>query len=206
MFDRMRDTLFGKKHDEPVTIRVTETPADLQRGDVIVFWEGGDALVTATLDCWEDRDGRQDRWRWLFLSSGQVLETVGRTTTIYERGQVIERASVAFQRLTGSPEQDGVLQSFEARLRDGTSATDPVVFRMDDRAYRVQSTGTFLATRTGPLDLDVWRDISATAGQNVYFRMQSSEGEQVLGVWTADIALLTGRPLLSSEIKGLYGA
>jgi hypothetical protein len=206
MFDRMRDALFGKKHEEPVTIRVTETPADLQRGDVIVFWEGGDALVTATLDCREDLDGRQQTWRWLFLSSGQVLETAGRATTIYERNEVIRRGTVAFQRLTGSPEQEGVLQSFEARVRDGTSTTDPAVFRMDDRAYRVQATGTFMATRTGPLDLEVWRDISDAAGQNVYFRLQSSEGEQVLGAWTTDIALLTGRPLLSSEIKGLYGA
>jgi hypothetical protein len=206
MFDRVRDSLFGKKKEEPVKIRVTETPADLQRGDVIVFWEGGDAVVTATLDCWENLGGRQTTWRWLFLGSGAVLETAAGATTIYERSETIHQGTLAFQRLTGSPEQEGVLQAFEARVRDGTSTTDPAVFRMDDRAYRVQSTGTFLATRTGPLDLDVWRDISTEEGQNVYFRMQSSEGEAVLGVWTAHIALLTGRPLLSSEIKGLYGA
>jgi hypothetical protein len=206
MFDRVRDSLFGKKKEAPVPIRVTETPADLQRGDVIVFWESGDAVVTATLDCWENLGGRQTTWRWLFLSSGAMLETAGGATTIYERSEVIHQGTLAFQRLTGSPEQEGVLQTFETRVRDGTAATDPAVLRMDDRAYRVQSTGTFLATRTGPLDLDVWRDISTEQGQNVYFRMQSSEGELVLGVWTAHIALLTGRPLLSSEIKGLYGA
>jgi hypothetical protein len=206
MFDRMRDALFGKKREEPAPIRITETPADLQRGDVIVFWESGDAVVTATLDCCENSGGRQTTWRWLFLSSGPVLEVAGRETKIYERSEVVHQGTVAFQRFTGSPEQEGVLQTFEARVRDGTSASDPAVLRMDDRAYRVQSTGTFLATRTGSLDLEVWRDISTEEGQNVYFRMQSTEGEDVLGIWTTHIALLTGRPLLSSEIKGLYGA
>ena len=99
-----------------------------------------------------------------------------------------------------------MLQAFEERVRDGTVATDPAVFRMGDTAYRVKSTGTFLCTRTGPLDLDVWRDISDEQGQNVYFRMQSTEGAEVLGIWTTHIALLTGRELANTEIKGLYGA
>lgn len=206
MFDRMRDALRGRKREEPAPIRVTETPGDLQRGDVIVFWETGDAVVTATLDCWENLGGRQSTWRWLFLSSGAVVEVAGGQTAIYERADVIHQGTAAFQRLTGSAEDEGVLQRFEARVRDGTAASDPSVFRMDDAAYRVQSTGTFLATRAGPLDLDVWRDISTEEGQNVYFRMQSTEGTQVLGIWTTHIALLTGRPLVSSEIKGLYGA
>jgi hypothetical protein len=206
VFDRMRDVLFGKKPEEPVPIRVTETPADLQRGDAIVFWEGGDVLVTATLDCSESLSGRRSAWRWLFLSSGMMLEVVGDTNSIYEHSDVIHQGTVAFQRLTGSAQEEGVLQTFEKRAQDGTVATDPVVFRLEDAAYRVMSTGTFLCTRSGPLNQEVWRDISDVEGQNVYFRMQSTDGDEVLGVWTTHIALLKGRPLAKAEIKGLYGA
>ena len=206
VFDRMRDAVFGKKPEEPVPIRVTQSPADLQRGDVIVFWDAGDALVTTTLDRTESNAGRQSAWRWLFLSSGPMIETIGRTNTIYERTDVIARGTAAFQRLTGSAHDGGALQTFEARQREGTDVTDPVVFRLDDVAYRLVSTGTFSCSRAGPLDEPVWRDISTNEGENVYFRMRSSDGGDVLGVWTTDIALLTGRPLASAEIKGLYGA
>ncbi|MGH2602181.1 MAG: hypothetical protein ACRDJ9_22685, partial [Dehalococcoidia bacterium] len=200
MFDRMRDAIFGKKQEESIPIRVTEAPGDLQRGDAIVFWDAGDAVVTVTLDCQEHATGWQSTWRWLFLSSGAMLEVIGGRTTIYEHSEVIGRETVAFQRLTGSLEDDGVLQTFEARTRDGSLATDPVVFRMEDAAYRVLSTGTFVCERTGVLTDDVWRDISTEEGQNVYFRMQSTDGADVLGVWTSDIALLRGRPLASAEI------
>ncbi|MGE0544548.1 MAG: hypothetical protein AB7R89_30685 [Dehalococcoidia bacterium] len=206
VFDRMRDAVFGRKPEEPEPIRVTDSPADLQRGDVIVFWDAGDAVVAATLDCTESASGRQSTWRWLFLSSGPMIEAVGRTNTIYEQTDVIAKGTVAFQRLTGSVHDGGVLQTFEARQRDGTDVTDPVVFRLDDIAYRLVSTGTFSYTRAGPLDEPVWRDLSANEGENVYFRMQSTDGSNVLGVWTTDIALLKGRPLANAEIKGLYGA
>ena len=206
MFDRMRDALRGKKQQEKVEIRTTETPADLRRGDVIVFWEAGDAVVTATLDCWENLSGRQTTWRWLHLSSGAILETLGSDTYIYESTEIIQQGTVAFQRLIGSAAEEGVLQTFEARVRNGTVATDPVSFRMGDAAFRVKSTGTFLCAREGPLTADVWRDISDEQGQNVYFRMQSTEGAEVLGIRTSHIALLTGRRLPPTEIKGLYGA
>jgi hypothetical protein len=206
VFDRMRDAMFGRKPEEPTPIRVTESPADLQRGDVIVFWDAGDAIVTATLDCSESSSGRQATWRWLFLSTGSMIEVVGKANTIYEQTELIAKETVAFQRLTGSAQDGGILQTFEARQQDGTAATDPVVFRMDDVAYRLTHTGTFLCTRTGPLDEPVWRDISQQEGQNVYFRMQSTDGAEVLGIWTADIALLKGRHLTNAEIKGLYGA
>lgn len=206
MFDRMRDALFGRKQEESIPIRVTETPADLQRGDAIVFWEMGDALVTATLDCREHLSGRERAWRWLFLSSGAMLEVIGGATAIYEQTDVIARGTVAYQRLTGSVQDDGVLQTYEARARDGSLATDPVVFRMEDAAYRVAATGTFSCVRAGSLDRAVWRDISEQAGENVYFRMQSTDGAEVLGIWTSDIALLRGRHLAGAEIKGLYGA
>ena len=144
MFDRMRDALLGKKKEEPVTIRTTETPGDLQRGDVIVFWETGDAVVTATLDCWENLSGRQTSWRWLFLSSGELLEVVGRTNYIYPTTEIIHQGTVAFQRLTGSVEEEGVLQPFEVSVRDGTNDTEPAEFRMGVADYRVMITGIFL--------------------------------------------------------------
>jgi hypothetical protein len=206
VFDRMRDAIFGRRPEESIPIRVTESPADLQRGDVIVFWEGGDALVTAALDCSETVAGRRSTWRWLFLSTGPMIEVVGDATRIYERTDIIPRGTVAFQRLTGSVQEDGVLQTFEARIRDGSVAMDPVVFRMEETAYRVLGTGTFSCTRAGPLTQAVWRDISDDESQNVYFRMQSTEGAEVLGIWTTDIALMYGRPLANAEIKGLYGA
>jgi len=202
----MRDAWLSKKRDDSVPIRRTETPADLQRGDVIVFWEGGDAIVTATLDCIESGDGRERRWRWLFSSSGSMIETLGDCTSIYQSGDVIEPGTAAFQRLTCPVQEGGILQTFEARMRDGSIVTDPVAFRIDGAAYRPTETGTFLATRVGPLDSAVWRDLSDEERQNVYVRMQSSDGDGVLGVWTTGIRLMRGRPLLGAEIKGLYGA
>lgn len=206
MFDRMRDALFGTRKEESIPIRMTESPRDLQRGDVIVFWESSDAIVTATLDCRESLAGRETGWRWLFLSSGQMLEVVGDTMIIYDHTDLIYQGTVAFQRLTGSVQDDGVLQTFEARAKDGTLATDPVVFRLEDAAFRVVGTGTFSCTRLGALQQDVWRDISEREDRNVYFRMQSTDGAAVLGIWTTHIALLSGRPLANAEIKGLYGA
>src|SRR5262249_48358523 len=127
------------------------------------------------------------------------------TNRIYESTELIHRNTVAFQRLTGAGGEEGVLQTFEARVRAGSVAVDPVVFRLADAAYRVTSTGTFLCARTRPLDEEVWRDISDDERQNVYFRMQATDGAGVLGIWTTDIALLKGRPLAGAEIKGLYG-
>jgi hypothetical protein len=207
VFDRMRDALTGKKGDEePVEIRVTETPADLRRGDVIVFGDAGDAVVNVVLDCRQSLSGRQSTWRWLKLSSGAWLEVIGPHTFIYPESEVLERDTVAFQRLTGTAEEPGVLQIYEERVREGAIATDPVMFRMDNVAYRLESTGTFLCTRTGALSDDVWRDISEEESQNVYFRMHGSDDSRVLGIWTAEIVLLKGRPLESVEIKALYGA
>ena len=206
VFDRMRDAMFGRKPEEPTPIRVTESPADLQRGDVIVFWDAGDAIVATTLDCTEHASGRQRQWRWLFLSTGAMIEVLGGTNTIYEQHEVIAKDTVMYQRLTGSAQDGGMLQTFEARARDGSETTDPVLFQAGDVEYRLTGTGTFVCVRVGALDEPVWRDIAEEEGENVYFRMQSGDGGEALGIWTTDIVLLRGRRLAHAEIKGLYGA
>lgn len=207
MFDRLRDSIGGKKKPPPpAAVRLTEKPADLQRGDVIVLWESGDAVVTATLDCWENLNGRQTSWRWLMLGSGAVIETAGAGDVLFEATVVLHQGSAAFQQLTGSQAEPGVLQRFEARVRDGTVGSDPVTISIDSVLYRVLGTGTFLSDQKGPLTSEVWRDLSEDEGQNVYVRLQGSDGSTALAVWTTHIALLTGKPFPSSAIKGLYGA
>lgn len=207
MFDRLRDALGAKKQPPaPTPVRLTEKPADLQRGDVIVLWEGGDAVVTATLDCWENLNGRQTTWRWLMLSSGSVVEAAGAGDFIYGAMVVLRQGSGAFGQLIGSQREAGALQRFEARVREGTVDSDPVTISIDGVLYRVLGTGAFLCDQNGPLTAEVWRDLSAEEGQNVYVRLQGSDGSTALAIWTTHIALLKGKPLPSSAIKGLYGA
>ena len=101
-------------------------------------------------------------------------------------------------------------------MREGRSATEPVVYEHGGMRWVVRSTGTFAATVRGrPLEREVWADISSDPGQNVYFEMDavprdgSDQSEaagtgELLGIWTTHILLLVGEPLKTTDIRSIY--
>lgn len=179
---------------------------NLQPGDVIVFWSGGDAIVETILDCREELPGRSTQWRWIFLDSGKLVELAPDGNTLFQAGQVFLQGSPTFDLLTADVGRQGLLKTFEARIRAGTATTNPVVFDHDGVSYRIKSTGTFDASASGKAQRrESWRDVSPQATDNVYFELVGPEGQEALGIWTTHIAFHTGGPLDDSEIKGIYG-
>jgi hypothetical protein len=216
MFDRLNRAL--QQHLDP-----NRTPPQLRQptiedllpGDVVSFWDGGDHVVQAVLECREELNGRETRWRWNLLDEGRVLEVTPEATTLYERTVVLHQSSAEFETLTADPEQGGVLKAFEARVRQGTAARNPTLFEYEGTLYRVVSTGIFDARSVGQAGyprLEVWRDINPdNPGDNVYFELEPTEdlpegssGSEVLGIWTSHIALLFGRPLKPGDIQTIY--
>ncbi|MGI9145462.1 MAG: hypothetical protein ACR2IK_02765 [Chloroflexota bacterium] len=184
-------------------------------GDVVSFWDGGDNVVQAALDCTEELNGRETAWRWNLLDDGKVLEVTPEGIVLYERTVILHQDSAEFETLTCDAEQGGALKAFEARVRQGTAARNPTLFEYDGRVYRVVSTGIFAAEPVGQTafpNVDVWRDINpSNPGDNVYFELEPTEdvpavesGSEVLGIWTSHIALLLGRPLRAGDIQAIY--
>lgn len=149
----------------------------LQPGDAIEFWDGQHALVENVLDCTEELHGRLTRWQWVLLDTGAVLEIGREGRRIFDRSVICYQGSAAFEELIADPERGGVLKTFEQRVREGRSATEPVVYEHGGMRWVVRSTGTFAATVRGrPLEREVWADISSDPGQNVYFEWTRCHG------------------------------
>jgi hypothetical protein len=215
MFDRLnRAVKQALDPSKPLQAR-EPTLETLLPGDVVSFWDGGDHLVQASLECSEELNRRETTWRWNLLDEGKVLEVTPEGTVLYERTVILHQDSPEFETLTSDAEQGGALKAFEARVRQGTAARNPTLFEYESRVYRVVSTGIFGARavrQVGYPNLDVWRDINATSpGDNVYFELEPTEdlpvaesGSEVLGIWTSHIALLFGRPLRAGDIQAIY--
>lgn len=216
MFDRLNRAL--QQHldpNRPLPQPRQPTLESLLPGDVVSFWDAGDSLVQAVLECREELNGRQTGWRWNLLDEGRVLEVSPEGNTLYDRTAVLHQSTAEFETLTADPEQGGVLKAFEARVRQGTAARNPTLFEFDSGVYRVVSTGIFDARPVGQLafpSLEVWRDVNpSNPGDNVYFELeptQDTPGEdsarEVLGIWTSHIALLFGRALKAGDIQTIY--
>jgi hypothetical protein len=218
MFDRLNRAL-QQRLDPDKTAHAPRQPTvdNLLPADVVSFWDGGDNVVQAVLECREELNRRQTMWRWNLLDEGRVLEITPEGNTLYERTVVVHQSSAEFETLTADPEQGGVLKAFEARVRQGTAARNPTLFEFENNVYRVVSTGIFDARAIGQSaypDVPVWRDINPTnPGDNVYFEMEPTQDAssadptavtEVLGIWTSHIALLFGRPLKAGDIQSIY--
>jgi hypothetical protein len=216
MFDRLNRAL--QQHldpNRPLPQPRQPTVETLLAGDVVSFWDGGDSVVQAVIECREQLNQRETVWRWNILDEGKVLEVTPEGSTLYERTVILHQSSAEFETLTADPDQGGVLKAFEARVRQGTAARNPTLFEYESNVYRVVSTGIFegrpLEQPTYP-NLDVWRDINpSNAGDNVYFELEPTQetpddtsGSEVLGIWTSHIALLFGRPLKAGDIQTIY--
>ena len=216
MFDRLNRVL--QQHldpNRPPSQPRQPTLETLLPGDVVSFWDGGDSVVQAVLECREQLNGRVTTWRWNILDEGRVLGVSPEGTTLYERTDVLHQASAEFETLTADPIQGGVLKAFEARVREGTAARNPTLFEYSDSVYRVVSTGIFDGRAIGATEypnVEVWRDINPTnPGENVYFELEPTQDlpegasdSEVLGIWTTHIALLFGRPLKAGDIQTIY--
>ena len=213
MFDRLKQALDPDK--VPRRQRPEPTVETLLPGDVVSFWDGGDHVVQAVLECREELNRRVTTWRWNLLDDGYLLSAAPEGYTLYQRTVVLHQASAEFETLTCDPEQGGVLKAFEARVRQGTAARNPTLFEYDGRVYRVVSTGIFDARPIGQPSLprlEVWRDINlSNPGDNVYFELEPTvetpgddTDSEVLGIWTSHIALLFGRPLRPGDIQTIY--
>jgi hypothetical protein len=213
MFDRLNRALQQRLDPDKTGPHLRQpTVENLLPGDVVSFWDGGDNVVQAVLECKEELNRRQTVWRWNLLDEGRVLEVTPEANTLYERTVVVHQSSAEFETLTADPEQGGVLKAFEARVREGTAARNPTLFEFEAKVYRVVSTGIFDAHPVGnPAypEVAVWRDINpSNPGDNVYFELEPTTDDEsvsdVLGIWTTHIALLFGRPLKPADIQSIY--
>ena len=202
MFRRARRIL---AKDEPAAPPRQPTLDDLRPGDAISFWDGQDDVVESVVQCREEIGGRASTWRWVMLSSGQVVEVAADNNALYPESTVFQQGSEPFYALTAEPEHHGALKTFEARVRDESIAHEPVAVTLDGKQWTVESTGTFMATYAGPPPRrEVWRDISENPADNVYFELRGDEEAAAVGIWTTHILLLQGRPLAESDIRSLY--
>jgi hypothetical protein len=221
MFDRLNRTFRQAIDPDKMPSKLRHpTLETLLPGDVVSLWDIGDAVVETVLECREELNRRETRWRWNLLDEGRMLEVAPDGNVLYERTDVLHQDAAAFETLTCDPEHGGVLKAFEARVRQGTAARTPTLFEYDGRVYRVVSTGIFEARPAGARSfseaaypkIEVWRDINPSQpGDNVYFELEPTEdvpegesGSEVLGIWTTHIALLFGRPLHAADVQTIY--
>jgi hypothetical protein len=217
MFDRINRALKQALDPDKVGAAPSRQPTleTLLPGDVVSLWDGGDCIVEAVLECREELNRRETRWRLNLLDGGRVLEVAPDGNVLYGRSVVLYQESTEFETLTCDPEHGGVLKAFEARVRNGTAARNPVLFEHGGRTFRIISTGIFDARPAGGFAYpraDVWRDINpSNPADNVYFELEPT-GEDtedrpesvVLGIWTSHIALLFGTPLKSADVQTIY--
>lgn len=179
-----------------------KTVANLDPGDGVAFWDGQNLVVDAVLDCTEQVGSRSTSWQWVVMNDGRLLEMADDGKTAFGPPLLLHQGSAPFEQLTGN---QGVLKTFEHRVREGVAGSQPVHFLQDGTNYQVKSTGIFTAAARGQVqEREVLRDISPTAGDNVYFEMESGDGQVGLGIWTTHIALYTGHALQESDIVDIF--
>jgi hypothetical protein len=195
--------LFESSRNDPPARQ--PTLEDLRPGDAIAFWDGDDEVVESVIEGREELGSRTTTWRWNVLSGGRVIEVAPDERVLYTSEIVLRQGTLPFDTLVAEPSQGGALKTFEARVREGRIAREPVSVELNGRAWVVESTGTFLARYIGPAPKrEVWRDISSTPSDNVYFELRADDGTMGLGLWTTHIALLEGRILEDTDIHDFY--
>lgn len=187
--------------DEPPLQALEKSAA----GDAVVFWDGADGLIDSVLGCSETFNSRTTAWRWLLLDNGGVIELAPDGSSYYNENTVFHQGSLEFDLLTSDIDEDGVLKTFEERVRLGRAVREPVFFEYHENTYQVRSTGVFAARPQGtPTRREVWRDVSDDPGQNVYFQLTTADGGRALGIWTTHILFVVGRTLTDADIRGVY--
>lgn len=129
-------------------------------GDVVAL-PGGDAVPAATVYlCAETADRAATRWTWVVLADGRLLEVAPRGCALYGPAVLLGRGGGEYLALVA---QDGALVRFEERVRAGVWEARPVRLNLEQRRWRVTSTGTVVARRLGPVPTNGWRQLGARA-------------------------------------------
>jgi hypothetical protein len=178
--------------------------AGVEPGDAVSVWGEGNRLVTCVFDCAEGIGERGYRWRWVFLDDGSLVEQSADGRWRYTEHEVVPQGSALYSDLVGP---GGLLEQFEARVRNDTVGDDPVFIELRGRRHRVTSTGTVGATRRGEAPrLSPWQQFVPNPEENVYFSLVAADDESqgVLGLWTSHVCLSFGRPLAESDVDAIY--
>ncbi len=181
-----------------------EKLAQLQPGDLVEIWMDKTYLVTTVYRCRERLDGLVTEWRWNFLDDGSLIEVSPDGYYLYRDHVMIKQGTPLYEELAA---RDGAMVRFEARVQEGTVGRSPVNITIEEKEYRIASTGTLEFTREGPGPaLIPWQQLSADPTANVYFGMVGVEDEDevVLGLWVSHIALSFGRPLRAEQIANVF--
>jgi len=194
------------RRPRPESERPAEPPqaqpalSEAKPGDVVFVAGGRDHLVEAVLDCQEEVGGRLTRWQWLVLSEGWLIELLPYHRYLGQQWQVVYQGTPLFDALVGP---GGALRRFEAHVREGIAAQEPVTLTIEGTSWRVSSTGSFQASARGEVwpQGPVWAALSPDPADNVYFTLSRTEGaeERVLGLWTDHILLYRERPLAEGD-------
>jgi hypothetical protein len=167
-------------------------------GDTVSLPGGERGLVQTVYLCAEPGGADLVRWSWIVLADDRLLEVAPRGCALYEPPRLLQRGSGPFLELVA---QDGALIRFEERVRAGTWEARPVRLSLDDRRWRVTSTGTVTAQRLGARPASGWGQLGtrpeAAQEPDVYFTLAGLHDADALGLglWAIDICLAFGRRL-----------
>lgn len=176
----------------------------LAPGDAISFWGEGNKIVRTVFDCAEGIGARRYTWRWYFLDDDSLVEYSADGQWRYTEHEVVPQGSALFSDLVGP---GGLLEQFEARVRNDSVGDNPVFVTLRDRLYRVTSTGVVDASRRGePPHLAPWANLIQKPEENIYFSLIAADDEEqgVLGLWTTHVCLSFGRPIGETDIDGVF--
>ncbi len=196
----------GSKRDQDPMRGTSEDRdlGDIEPGDAIDFWGEGHRVVTCVLECSERIGMREYAWRWSFLDDGSIVEASLDGQWRYAEHEIVPQGSALFSDLVGSK---GLLEQFEARVRDDSVGDNPLFIELRSKRYKVTSTGTVAPKRRGEAPkLGPWAQFVKNPDENVYFSLVAAEDENdgVLGVWTSHVCLSFGKPISETDVNAVY--
>lgn len=176
----------------------------VRAADVLDFWMEGPRVVKTVLLSHEQFEGHRYEWVWMFLDDGSLVEASPDGYFRYREHHLLRQGTALYEELVA---QDGALVRYEERVRLGTADERPVEFNLNDRTYRMTSTGTVIAQRLGDEpELLTWKSFSADQRQNVYFGLAdvTDEAQVGVGLWTAHVCVSLGRALEQADLTAIY--
>ena len=172
----------------------------LRQGDVLEFWSEGSFVVRTVFLCREMAGNRTFEWRWMLLDDESLVEVSPDGFYRYRDHRVLRQGTSQYEEIVA---QDGALVRFEERVRDSTSGRRPVHLTLEERTFRITSTGTVAVERLGDEpDIVPWASFSPVQEDNVYFGLAEVDVEDSfgLGLWTAHVSVCFGREFDPSEV------
>jgi hypothetical protein len=194
----------GVPPEDSDPIEEAERLDDLLPGDVLDLWLEENMVIQTLFRAWETMDNGTVKWQWMFLDDGSLLEVSPDGLFRYKEHRVLKQGTALYEEIVA---QDGALVRFEERVREDTVGRRPVHLTIDEKEYRITSTGTCAVERLGeePEPMS-WRFFDRNPSENVYFGLVDVEDESNvgLGLWTAHVCLSFGKEMDRSDITNIY--